>query len=32
MTFEATNDSKDTVHEMLVMPKVDGALPPVNTA
>jgi len=32
VTFEATNDSKDTVHEMLVIPLKDGALPPVKTA
>lgn len=32
VTFHATNDSKETVHEMLVIPLKDGALPPVKTA
>jgi uncharacterized cupredoxin-like copper-binding protein len=32
VTFEASNDSKETVHEMLVIPVKDGAWPPVKTA
>lgn len=32
VTFQATNDSKETVHEMLVIPMKDGALPPVKAA
>ncbi len=31
ITFEVTNDSKDTIHEMLVVPLADGVLPPINT-
>jgi uncharacterized cupredoxin-like copper-binding protein len=30
ITFEVTNDSKETVHEMLIMPLADGMLPPIN--
>lgn len=32
VTFQAVNDSKETIHEMLVIPLKEGALPPFKTA